>query len=431
MAQTKPRPGPPNLRELRDEHVNSARERIFGLQGSMPGDRYFRKKLEGRQLMRWYFPSKYNLQDFRVDEYFEMQSERFAPRETHRCIPAMDVISQKVVSHREDLRKFFNQLDEETFLNSPSLQDLYGMFRLVDSDHALPFPVPESIFVEHSPMFGKAPVVHLTAGGTESSPTDHRSGMKTELKTLWALLKEKLKKGNPDGESLALALDARVSQLHSEEEIRTLLLETAHKHGIASPFEHFSIVLEEAAASSGESSSALSSDSSQSTYSSDMELRAELTDEDDSGSSQSTDTSGTTDEEDSDRAAAKVVDQVGETTSFAGKAARRRMSIYLARPEHGGSQKDRLMAQKRAEEELQSMRNEGAKPVRKYLERRHRFIDPMFRRRRLKWLERQMAGKNKETEVKFNTYYATHPDNHTEWPTNKGSVTVEWPSPHH
>lgn len=63
-------------RALKEEHVAVARERVFGAQGSMPGDREFRKKLEGRKLMRWYFPSKYNLQDFRNNEYFEMQSER-------------------------------------------------------------------------------------------------------------------------------------------------------------------------------------------------------------------------------------------------------------------------------------------------------------------------------------------------------------------
>merc|ERR1719456_1006631 len=74
-------------RALKEEHIAAARERVFGPQGSMPGDRYFRKPLEGHDFVNWYFPSKYNLQDFRVDEYFEMQAERFAPREPHRCIP--------------------------------------------------------------------------------------------------------------------------------------------------------------------------------------------------------------------------------------------------------------------------------------------------------------------------------------------------------
>merc|ERR1712072_1092317 len=108
-----------------------------------------------------------------------------------------------------------------------------------------------------------------------------------------------------------------------------------------------------------------------------------------------------------------------------------RLAAYLVRAQSGGSKEDRAASQKSAEEELTKMRTKGPAPVRQYLARRHRFIDPMFRRRRLKWLERQMAGKNKEREVKFNTYYATHPDEHKEWPSNKGSVTVVWPSPYH
>merc|ERR550534_697459 len=59
---------------------------------------------------------------------------------------------------------------------------------------------------------------------------------------------------------------------------------------------------------------------------------------------------------------------------------------------------------------------------------RNRFIDPMYRRRRLKYLERMQKGKNKDKEVKYNTYYMKHPDVHPMWPTNKGSVTVQWPS---
>merc|ERR1719439_412315 len=85
----------------------------------MPGDRYLRKGLEGRKLMRWYFPSKFSFQDFRVDEYFEMQAERSAPRAPHRSMAALNATAQMVSKHREELRQFFRRLDEETFLNNP------------------------------------------------------------------------------------------------------------------------------------------------------------------------------------------------------------------------------------------------------------------------------------------------------------------------
>ena len=39
-------------RAAKEEHVALARERVFGPQGYLPGDREFRKKLEGRKLMR-------------------------------------------------------------------------------------------------------------------------------------------------------------------------------------------------------------------------------------------------------------------------------------------------------------------------------------------------------------------------------------------
>jgi len=71
-------------REWKEEQIAIGQERIFGPQGNMPGDRQLRKKLEGRKLMRWYFPSKYNLQDFKNQDYFEMHQERFAPRVKHQ-----------------------------------------------------------------------------------------------------------------------------------------------------------------------------------------------------------------------------------------------------------------------------------------------------------------------------------------------------------
>jgi hypothetical protein len=370
------------LRQLREQHIAGARERIFGPQGNLPGDRYLRKKLEGRQLMKWYFPSKFGLQDFRVDEYFEMQAERHAPRTPHRCMTALNSTAQEVAKHREELRRFFKDMDEATFLNTPTLQDLYGVFRMVDPDPVLSFPVPENIFLEHSPLWGASPpfrypsqsldVSHATQQPQAEDPAEESAGaastassqeaiptiasspeeMPEELLALWALVSEGLtEKG---GSTLANALDSRINMVQSEEEVRKLLLEEAQQLGIVAPFEDSSVIVEDG-----------------------------------------------------------------------------RLAAYLVRAESGGSKQDRAYAQEKAEEELIKMKTTGSKKVREFLTRRHRFVDPMFRRRRWKWLERQMAGKNKEREVKYNTYYATHPDKHEEWPTNKGSVTVVWPSPYH
>lgn len=330
-----PRDPPPDLRAARDAHVAGAQERVFGPQQNMPGDRYFRKPLEGRKLMRWYFPSKYGFQDFRVDDYFEMQGERLAPREVHRCMPALDDTLAEVSRNREALRTFFAKLDADTFLHNPSLQDLYGLFRMVDAEGALPFTPPPEVFQEHHPLLVEA----------------------EEAEELHALLREKL------GPEKALQLEARVQRAGSMEEVRKILREQAKEHNVLPKLQDMTVYVDYEEA----------------------------------------------DEDAGIRRSAQL--KMGPRSSM------------------GGSAKKRAKAQKAAQQELDKLRKDDS--VGGYMARRHRFIDPMFRRRRLKWLERQMAEKNNATEVKFNSYYATHPDSAKNWPSNKGSVTVVWPSPYH
>lgn len=230
-------------REWKEEQIAIGQERIFGPQGNMPGDRQLRKKLEGRKLMRWYFPSKYNLQDFKNQDYFEMHQERFAPRVNHQSIKHVEETLEKILQNQEKLEEFFKNLKEEDFLSNPTIQDLYGCYRLVSQKNPIKFVPNEQVFQEHLPVKG--------------------------LK----------------------ALD--ISNIGSNE---------------------------------------------------------------------------------------KLFD---------------------------------------------------APQLQSYMARRHRFIDPMFRRRRLKWLERQSAGSNKEWNVKHRLpFYGTHPDDQKQWPTNKAGLHVTWPSPY-
>lgn len=60
--------------------------------------------------------------------------------------------------------------------------------------------------------------------------------------------------------------------------------------------------------------------------------------------------------------------------------------------------------------------------------KRIRFVDPLFRRRRLKWMERFLAGMNGPKEIKYNRHFTRRPDEQERWPTNLGSVTVRWPN---
>lgn len=399
----------PDLRALKEEHIDLARERIFGPQGDLPGDRQFRKKLEGRQLMRWYFPSKYNLQDFRVDEYFEMQAERFAPREPHASMPALTKTLEKVSRHREELRSFFQDLDEATFLENPSLQDLYGAFRLVDPEPALRFPVPERVFREHTPLMGPAPPFRAAAAAAApSEAADAEADMGRELCSLLLLIKEKL------GQRDASALESRVTRLRSLEEVRTVLVEEATRLDLILPLEEATVVFEGGDPPPEAKSASEASEARQGAAEgapAPAEVEVDVADLD---------------------AVAEGAEASGwdAEASAAHPAQRPRagLATYLVRPDAGanvGATKEK------AAKELERLRTKGPREVRAYLARRHRFVDPMFRRRRLKWLERQMAQRNKEKEVKFNLYYATHPDDQKVWPTNKASVTVKWPSPYH
>ncbi|CAE8638559.1 unnamed protein product, partial [Polarella glacialis] len=392
---------PTDLRALKEEHVAIARERVFGPQGNMPGDRQFRKKLEGRQLMRWYFPSKYNLQDFGTEDYFEMQAERFAPREVHRSIPQLTQTLEKVSRRREELRAFFSGMDEATFLDSPTLQDLYGLFRLIDGDRALSFDPPEQVFLEHSPFCGPSPLLRVSSRAAPSSPSsgapgaerdpaeEHQLQAEPELGALLSALKNKL------GKEGASALEARITRQRSLEDVRNLLLEEANKHNVLVPLDVCTVVFETIRTAKAGADARPTEDLSNSET-----------------------TSGAAEQQ--PKAQPDVLP--GE---------RLRLARYAAKQELGGSKEDRAKQMAKAESELERLKTKGPLPIRTYLARRHRFVDPMFRRRRLKWLERQMAGLNKDKEVKYNQYYATHPDKTPEWPTNKGSVTIKWPSPHH
>eukprot|EP00386_Alphamonas_edax_P001747 GDKI01005230.1.p1 GENE.GDKI01005230.1~~GDKI01005230.1.p1 ORF type:complete len:241 (-),score=61.67 GDKI01005230.1:17-739(-) len=67
-----------------------------------------------------------------------------------------------------------------------------------------------------------------------------------------------------------------------------------------------------------------------------------------------------------------------------------------------------------------------------YVERRHRFADPLFRRRRLAFLDKLARNRFKSAkQKKYNPQYQEHPDDAEVWPHNKGSVTIKWPSPFH
>jgi len=314
-------------------------------------------------MMQWYFPSKFNFQDFRIDEYFEMQSERFDQRPTHKAITDMDKALEQVFKKREELRKFFSTLDETTFYNNPSLQDLYGLFRLVDSDVALKFQVRENVFREHSPMWPMSlQSSSASSSSTEAATTrpdlqmcdqytvDLYNRIMDSLGDKSQLFEREVGFQDADQASLKVFLETKASELGLSPTTSKVDVQFAGSNGkaggglVALPVER-------------------------------LEVKSK------------------------------------KDPSLGAQDARQSLE----------KDKKKLTPAQLSVQEAREA----------YVNRRHRFIDPMFRRRRLKWLERQMANKNKEREVKYNNYFQTHPDIQKHWPTNRASVTVTWPSPHH
>lgn len=477
--------------------------------------------------MRWYFPSKYNMQDFRIDEYFEMQAERFAEREPHRSMPALQEMLEKVSQHREELRAFFEKVDAPTLGNNPTLRDLYGMLQLVEPNSGWAF---DSSFVRQEDRVSTLQAVGASAtAGADNERDFYR---------LWELLKERL------GPEEALRLAPRLTRARSAEEVRELLLEQAQKLNVVLPMDMLVLFEEGGGAELPQTASASSSRVSAVSTSEDedaeaphdqapalpyhgewkfglsrhpiiishdtgdglqlrftdrkgaailgellvqeeghlegalfyaetgskfgdvhLSLNAETDQLDISLQAEGTDmpmvqqahrlpaklaesqaamevTAGVGAGPAADAAAEGHAGSASELETSRDSAAdppsmqvvarRRSLVPYLMRPGASGpSANDRAKGKQDAEKDLVKLRSRGARPMREYLARRHRFIDPMYRRRRLKWLERQMGGKNGEREVKFNSHYMVHPDDAKEWPSNKASPTVMYPSPYH
>lgn len=215
-------------RLARELFVEKARESLFGQKKGLPGERWWARPLRARQMMQWYMPSKYGLQEFQLDQYYEMQAERFKKRPQSEWLNEFREVTVKVRDNKEKIASFLTSLSEEQIQLNPEAQDLKAIFTL---------------------MFG------------------------------------------------------------SEEDLGRKILQFA-----------------------------------------------------------------------------------------------------LLRDRH---------------REIRVTVSEKTKPS---SNTRHRFVDPLFRRRRLKWMERFLAGMNNPKEIKLNRHYTRHPDQQPHWPSNLGSVTVRWPN---
>lgn len=259
--------------------VAALREKLFGPAKGLAGERWFARPLDGKEMRRWYFPSKYRLQNFRVDEYYEMQAERFAKRPVHESVADFAKVVGMILKNREKVEKFLGQVSHEEFLEFDVVKDLKAIVGLLES-------------------------------------TDAADGQAVEV---------------------------------DEGEV-AFLLETLRAHSGAS------VALQVA-------------------------KRVQVMDL---------------------ISARKAVLEAIRTGCDTVPAASPTPFDY-----------DSLLTQEE----------------RKHLERRHRFVDPLQRRRRLKWMERLLTAKHSSHELKHHGYYKTHADDRDIYPTNIGPATIKWPSP--
>lgn len=266
-------------REIKDKEILALREKIFGTARGLTGERFFARPLVGKQFRKWYFPSKYTLQNFRVDEYFDMQAERFKPRPVHPGITDFQETLKRVRDNSDAVKAFLTQLTKEEIIAKPAYQDLHAIYMLLNDE---------------SPV------------GRDEKEVDD------EVTFLLEVVRAQC------GSSVALKVAEKANGLPMAQ-ARAVLLQ------------------------------ALKEDHPPEEVTKPVDLSEKLLNEED----------------------------------------------------------------------------------KQYLARRHRFVDPLQRRRRLKWMERLIIGKHSANEMKNHGYYKTHPDDREMFPTNMGPVSIKWPSPHH
>lgn len=109
-----------------------------------------------------------------------------------------------------------------------------------------------------------------------------------------------------------------------------------------------------------------------------------------------------------------------------------RHSICLSPEETEKERKEREQRQMEAQEQLEREIERDPK-LEAYIHTKHRFFDPLFKRRRLSFLDRLARSRIKsqmEREIGAEVY-VQHPDKQASFPSNKGLLTRKWPSPYH
>nr|CAJ20513.1 hypothetical protein, conserved [Toxoplasma gondii RH] len=360
---------------MRKSAVADARKKIFGYACGMPGEEQWVRPLQGRQMMKWYWPSKYMLQDVQMAQYFQMQAMRFAPRPAHVSLTTLSATMEQCWKKRDAVRAFFQSIDEKVLRENPTLQDLYGLYRTLCPDDPLRTPVD--------------PALWRNPGFTWQHTADQRTILRristtTGIPSFPFLGSESrgdlLCSGGKNNRSRDRfhngAREADSSEEDSLEQPKSLILDTESRGTALSRSRTQECLLALSALAEnglGQSASELIQQP--------VVLRVDI---------------GLGDRE-----------PVQDTTAFRKKQEQSRRTLQAA-----------------LDHDERLARYHGAK---------HRFFDPLFRRRRLSFLDRFARERIKGEKARQlgAQLYVKHPDQKPVWPDNKGLLTRKWPSPFH
>ena len=117
-----------NSRLVEQERIEAARRVIFGHERGLPGERWFARPLVARDMLQWYFPSKYGLMDFRVDDYFQMQAERFQKRQPAEWVSKFRETVNEVSANEEKVAAFLKSVNIQDYQTTTGIQDLHSLY---------------------------------------------------------------------------------------------------------------------------------------------------------------------------------------------------------------------------------------------------------------------------------------------------------------
>jgi len=368
------------LKQLKEEQIRTARETLFGVAGTKAGDRHLLRPLDGNYIRGWYYPSRFGMQDFSISEYYEMQAERFAPRQEHRAMKGIEKASWRAVRSEAKIRTFLSSLSEEQMKDHPTMRDLRELSELA----------PE--------VLGLSGATALPSGlddetASQTVVIDEGFSQWRDVEEIAALMKA-VKDSGKIGNFQKLYNE--VAAADSLEQARKIISTAMLNSGFEIPWARrtVEVSLADAAPSAAHSAEAP------------VAAPASV------GTISPSDYRDFEEDEDTEVVAAPK-------RGRAHRAINLRIDMAQQTP---ASQKAMEAAQKDLER-IREQRNH-------YTSLRHRYVDPLFRRRRLKWLERLERRLHKEIEIKQNSYFIKHPDEQEQWPVNKGSTWIRWPSPY-